>query len=149
MEAAALALLVLVPVLDQPGPLRLVAVGTGEATVEWSLDGLVVANTTDGVAATIQAPAGEHTITARSTAQGRWTALVRPDPSGAALQSVPAWTATWEGGVATPSPPPGPALGLGAAATGGLAAVWLAVRRRQGRRAGTRVEAECEPAHGP
>lgn len=149
MEAAALALLLLAPVLDEPGPLRLVAVGTGDATVEWSLDGLVVANTTDGVAATIEASAGEHTVTARSTAQGRWTALVRPDPTGAGLQSVPAWTATWEGGAASAASPPTQAMGLGAAATGGLAAVWLAVRRRRGRRAGTRVEAECEPAPGP
>jgi hypothetical protein len=149
MEAAALAILVLAPVLDEPGPLRLVAVGTGDAVVEWSLDGLPVANTTDGVAATIQAPAGEHTVTARSKATGRWTALVRPDPQGAGLQSVPAWTATWEGSAPPAPPPPVHAMGMGAAAAGGLAAAWLAVRRRRGRRAATRAGAEGSPAHAP
>ena len=143
MEAAALALLVLAPVLDEPGPLRLVAVGTGDAIVEWSLDGLPVANTTDGVAATIEASAGEHTVTARSKAQGRWTALVRPDPTGAGLQSVPAWTATWEGTPPGPAATPFHAAGIGAAATGGLAAAWLVGRRRKGRRAGVGGEPEC------
>lgn len=133
--AAALAILVLSPVLDEPGPLRLVAVGTEAEPVEWWLDGVAVANTTDGVSASVQATAGEHTVTARSMARQGWSALVRSEPRTTALQPVPAWTATWEGGAPTDVASPAlPAWSASVGAASAFALGWGGVRWRRSRR---------------
>jgi hypothetical protein len=91
------AALLLQPVLSEAGPLRVVAVGTGDDPVQWSLDGVDVATTTDGQAARIDASAGRHELWARSASDGHWRALARPEasPPGGA-QVVTAWTAVHE-----------------------------------------------------
>ncbi|MFA5943667.1 MAG: hypothetical protein WC876_04280 [Candidatus Thermoplasmatota archaeon] len=97
MSPLLLAALLLHPALADDGHLRLVAVGTGDEAVEWSLDGEVVARTRDGEAARVAASAGPHELWASSASEGRWRVLARPDdrpPAGAEL--VPAWTAVHE-----------------------------------------------------
>jgi hypothetical protein len=99
------ATLLLHPALAEDGHLRLVAVGTGDEAVEWSLDGAVVARTGDGEAARVPVLAGPHELWASSASEGRWRALARPDgrPAGGA-EAVPAWTAVHEP-VSSPSRP--------------------------------------------
>jgi class 3 adenylate cyclase len=96
------AALLLQPVLAEDGPLRLVAVGTGDHPVEWTLDGRPVARTGDGEAARVEASAGPHELWASSAARGHWRVLARPDPAvlGGA-EPVAAWTAVHEA-----EPPP-------------------------------------------
>ena len=94
---ALVAVLVLQPVLDADGPLRVVATGVGEHEVVWLLDGQEVARTGDREAATLAVPAGPHELRAVSNATGRWTAMARPDGEAAGATYVPAWTATAEG----------------------------------------------------
>jgi hypothetical protein len=92
-----LAALLLHPALADDGHLRLVAVGTGDATVEWSLDGVVVAHSADGEAVRVEAAAGPHDLWASSPSDGRWRALARPDDRPASgAEVVPAWTAVHE-----------------------------------------------------
>ncbi|HUR25823.1 MAG TPA: hypothetical protein VM327_07415 [Candidatus Thermoplasmatota archaeon] len=92
-----LASLLLHPALSDDGHLRLVAIGTDGETVEWSLDGAVVAHTGDGEAAVVSASSGEHELWATSAAEGRWRALARPDDRPAAgAEVVPAWTTEHE-----------------------------------------------------
>lgn len=91
------AALLLHPAFAADGHLRLVAVGTGDSGVAWTLDGVEVAHTGDGQAASVPVTAGGHELWATSAASGRWRALARPEtanPSGAV--SVPAWTAVHE-----------------------------------------------------
>jgi hypothetical protein len=88
------AAVLLQPVLADDGPLRVVAVGTGDDPVDWTLDGRLVATTADGEAASVPASSGPHELWATSRSDAAWRALARPDPSspgGAA--AVPAWTA--------------------------------------------------------
>lgn len=88
------AAVLLQPVLAEDGPLRLVAVGTGDDVVDWTLDGRLVATTGDGEAASVAASAGPHELWATSRSDAAWRALARPDgasPGGAT--AVPAWTA--------------------------------------------------------
>ncbi len=118
-----LASLLLQPNLDAPGALRLVAEGTGEAPVEWRIDGALLAVTVSGEAASIYLDAGRHDVWVTSDATGRWRALVRPEPDprdGASF--VPAWTEVHD---PAPGRSPVPALlvpGLLVAAAVGLAA---------------------------
>lgn len=91
------AALLLQPVLAADGDLRLVAVGTGDVAVEWTLDGRLVATTRDGEAASVPAGAGPHELWATSRADGTWRALARPDGAAAGgAGAVPAWTAVHE-----------------------------------------------------
>lgn len=119
MIALLMAALLLHPALAEDGHLRLVAVGTGDEPVEWSLDGEVVAQTSDGEAARVPAPAGPHDLWASSASGSRWRALARPDgrPAGGA-EVVPAWTAVHEPAAAHDRPtwllPVGAALGSAA-----------------------------------
>lgn len=97
MSPLLLAALLLQPTLAEDGHLRLVAVGTGDETVEWSLDGAVVAVTADGEAARVPASAGPHDLWVSSDSEERWRALARPDDRPiAGAEVVPAWTAVHE-----------------------------------------------------
>jgi hypothetical protein len=119
--AGLFAALLLHPALADDGHLRLVAVGTGDEPVEWSLDGEVVARTRDGEAARVPASAGPHELWVSSASEARWRALARPDDRSAegGAEVVPAWTAEHE-----PAPEPaGPAWLLPAGAAVGSAAV--------------------------
>ncbi len=102
--------------------LRLVSEGTGEAPVEWYLDGEHVATTRDGQPISIPIDAGEHVLHAASDETGFWQVLARPDPTmpGQATY-VPAWLAQNEPGAVTKEVPTwiGPAL-LGAVGLVGL-----------------------------
>lgn len=88
--------LVLQPVLAEDGALRLAATGVGDAEVTWLLDGAEVARTADREATVVAVAAGVHELRAVSEAQGRWTAMARPDGSGDGAAYVPAWAATHE-----------------------------------------------------
>lgn len=97
--AVLLSALLLHPVMSDDGHLRLVAVGTGDEPIEWSLDGAVVATTRDGEAVRVPASAGPHELWASSASEERWRALARPDDgpaAGAGAEVVPAWTAVHE-----------------------------------------------------
>ncbi len=86
--------LVLQPVLDESGDLRLASRGTDDAPVTWLLDGIPVGQTRDGTALTISVPAGTHTLHALSDHDGSWTIMARSDPApwtGATY--VPSWSA--------------------------------------------------------
>ncbi len=116
---ALVAVLVLHPALAADGPVRVAATGVGDAEVAWMLDGLEVARTGDREAAVVQVAAGAHELRAVTLADGRWTAVARPDGEAAGAAYVPAWSATHEPAPG-PSPPgrawldrPPLALGLG------------------------------------
>lgn len=126
---ALVAVLVLQPVVDADGPVRLVATGVGPEEVTWLLDGVEVARTGDREAAVVHATAGPHELRAASNATGRWTAMARPDGEAHGAAYVAAWSATHEGvglaaagsGRSWPQAPP-LALGLGVLAL--LLAAW-------------------------
>ena len=130
--AAAVVVLLLHPVLDADQPLRLVAADVGEAVVVWELDGVEVARTGDREAVTTLVRAGEHELRASSAADGRWTAMARPDGAAEGAAYVNAWVATHDGSVPQgaasgpvdgsgwPVPPLPVALALGAV----LLAAW-------------------------
>lgn len=126
-------LLALHPVLDEPTDLRLVATGTGDDPVTWTLGGEDVAVTGDGEAARIPVPAGEHTVQAATDHEGTWRALVRPDPSGPGVAYVDGWSA-----VHTPTPSAGdpwwPPLDPVPVALGAMGLVLLLVPRRRPKR---------------
>ncbi len=88
-----LGVLVLQPVLDTEGPMRLVASGVGDEPVRWIVDGHWVATTRDGQAARVHLAAGPHHVEAQSAAAGTWRALARADPEGPSWLAVPAWSA--------------------------------------------------------
>lgn len=135
VAALLVATLMLQPFLAEPGPLRLVAVGTGPDTVEWSLDGAVVATTRDGEAAHVNASAGEHSIVARTAHEGPWSALVRSEPAGPGIEYVPAWTAHWDAPVTSASRVPAQGLPLAPMGAGlllaGAALAWRRMARAE------------------
>ena len=100
---ALVAVLVLHPVLDADGPVRVVATGVDGHEVVWLLDGQEVARTGEREAATLQVPAGPHELRAVSNATGRWTAMARPDGEAAGAAYVPAWSATHDGSPLAPA----------------------------------------------
>ncbi len=97
-----LALLLLSPTLAADAELRLVSTGTGDAPVEWHLDGVWVATTNDTTPATVPVAAGAHELTAASAAGGPWTVLARPEPDAPGVSYVPGWTATYAPGPPVP-----------------------------------------------
>lgn len=101
MSAALVVVLLLQPVLDEAGPMRLVAADVGDAEVVWSLDGVEVARTHDREAAVVDVAAGSHELRAASTASGGWTALARPDGVGDGATFVQGWVAVHEATDAT------------------------------------------------
>lgn len=131
MMSALAVVLLLQPVLAEPSEVRLIAAGTGDDVVQWTVDGEHVATTKDREAAVVILGAGTHRIEAQSEAPGVWTAVARPvaPPGSAGLTFMPAWSATSHG---RPEPRPTPTadwlpiLGLG------LAVIGAAVVRRTG-----------------
>lgn len=122
--------LVLHPVLDEPATLRLVASGTDDAQIAWSLDGEPVATTRGREATRVQVGPGEYTLRAETPHDGTWRALARPEPTGDGWTYVPAWTAVHDPD-ADHAPPDAPWLDpvpLGLAAVGAL--LVLLPRRR-------------------
>ncbi|MEK6986291.1 MAG: hypothetical protein AABX89_07910 [Candidatus Thermoplasmatota archaeon] len=121
--AFVVATLVLHPVLDEAGPVRLVATGLDDELVLWRVDGRAVGTTADGEAMVLMLSEGAHRIEAQSAATGAWQALARSDPQEAGWSAVPAW----HGERPAVQPIPGEStLALGAALAG--AALWA--RRR-------------------
>jgi len=114
--SATLAVLLLHPILAEPGALRLVASGTGMDTVEWWVDGNVVGVGVEGSALTVNVTAGEHSVVARTVWPGPWEIMARPDPHAPGLTGTPAWTASspglWPDDQAIPTPWLLPLLGL-------------------------------------
>lgn len=134
-----LAVLLLHPVLDHDGDLRLVAAGTGEDDITWHVDGVRVGTVGDREPLVVAVAAGAHDVSATSPATGRWTALARPEGTPDGAQYVAAWTATHE---AEPAPArsarqvPWLPVGLGVAAalllvTPGRRGLEAARRRRR------------------
>jgi hypothetical protein len=93
---AVAALLLVQPVLEEPGTLRLVATGP-PGPVEWSLDGQEVGATPARQALTVQAAAGPHTVVARTGQTGPWQVVARLDAPGPGIAYASAWTASSAG----------------------------------------------------
>jgi hypothetical protein len=90
-------MILLEPVLDEPGTLRLVGDGT---PIHWSLDGQSLGWASGAEPVEVQAGAGRHEVWAEG-AQVR-LALARAEPSGSLdARWVPAWT---EAAPAQPAP---------------------------------------------
>ena len=85
--------LVLYPVMDEDGSLRVVATGLADESANWYLDGHLVATTTDRQAAKIWASAGVHELVA-TAGPDQWLAMARHDPPVATgALYVDSWTA--------------------------------------------------------
>lgn len=123
--AFVVATLVLHPVLDEAGPVRLVATGLGDEPVLWRVDGQAVGTTADGEAKVVRLSEGAHVVEAQSAATGAWQALARSDPQGDGWSAVPAW----HGEHPAAQPIPGEStVALGVALAG--AALWARRRLR-------------------
>jgi len=107
-------MIVLAPVLDDPGDLRVVATGTGDEAITWSLDGVQVAQTHDREAAAFHAGAGRHRLTAQSPSRTAWMAMARLVPRGDGFALAPSWSghASGQPPVVIPSGSAAAALGL-------------------------------------
>lgn len=90
---ALLVVLLLQPVFEEDGTLRLVATGVGSDEVVWSVDGREVGRTHDREALEVALDAGAHNVTAASKAQGDWQAVGRKGGVADGAAFVPAWTA--------------------------------------------------------
>lgn len=123
MMWAVAALLLVQPVLEEPGDLRLVATGP-PGPVEWLVDGQEAGRTAAREALTVAAAAGPHAVVARTAHAGPWQVVVRLDAPGPGIAYTPAWTASSPG--EGPRPIPGlsaPLLALAVlAAAAGLRA---------------------------
>lgn len=94
--ALAATLVVMSPVLSEPGPLRLAA-SSEAGPVTWSLDGLEAGTSEPGHALTVDAAAGAHTVVATSaSATPGWRAIVRPDAKAGHAGGA-AWVPSWMG----------------------------------------------------
>jgi hypothetical protein len=121
--SVALVALLLAPYLVEAGPMRLVSDGTGDLPVTWLLDGIEIANTTDGNPVVIDMAAGSQSLWAVTAFQEEWQVLARPEPQGPGVTYVTAWTARHE-----PEPiqeePPRWWLPAGLAAVGAALLAW-------------------------
>ncbi len=140
MNLLLMAMLVVHPVVDEPTDLRMVAVGV-DGEVTWTLDGDVVARTTDREAATVHVDAGSHELIARSDTDAAWEIMARPEPRGEGAAYVPAWTAKHE---PTPAQADGLRSWLWLIAAGVAAAALVVVPRVRDARRG-----RCEAAINP
>ena len=145
--AALLSALFLQPVLDEPTPLRLVALG---ADVSWELDGLVVARTQDGQAATVLVDQGSHELWVTSQERNDWQAFARPEPVG---HEGAAFVAGWSARHEAPADGDGGAGWFAPLALAGLGVALLAFPRWRTRKNGA-ADSEAEapeqalPGHG-
>lgn len=96
MMLAVAALLLVQPVLEEPGTLRLVATGP-PGPVEWIVDGKEVGATPSREALTVPVEAGPHAVVARTAHTGPWQVMVRLDAPGPGIAYTPAWTASSHG----------------------------------------------------
>ena len=103
------ALLLVQPVLEQPGTLRLVATGP-PGPVEWLVDGREAGSTPARQPLAVPAAAGPHVVVARTARTGPWQVVVRLDAPGPGIAYAPAWTASSTGD--GPRVIPGPAAPL-------------------------------------
>lgn len=92
MMWALAALLLVQPVLQDQGNLRLVAVGP-EQPVTWVVDGHEAGVTAAREPLVVPVGAGPHAIVARTGHAGPWQVVVRLDTPGPGISYVPAWTA--------------------------------------------------------
>ncbi len=119
-------ILLLQPVMDEPGYARFVADETDGLTV-WQLEGAVVGTTVNREPLRIWLDAGAHNVTARATGDG-WIAMVRPEPTVAGAHAVPAWSAEAPASARVPDAPlvtPGSVI----ASLGAVGLAWVLVRR--------------------
>ncbi|MES2154675.1 MAG: hypothetical protein V4510_06015 [bacterium] len=112
------AVVILHPVLAEPGDVRLVAAGTGGASTEWAVDGAHVASTADREAAVVHLQAGGHRIEAESHASRAWIAIARVVPAQPGLAYVPSWSGGAAGEATRPIPVDLPVVGVAVAAAG-------------------------------
>ncbi|MCA1819706.1 MAG: hypothetical protein LC620_06635 [Halobacteriales archaeon] len=124
MMWAVAALLLVQPVLEEPGTLRMAATGP-PGQIEWLVDGQVVGATPAREALTVAAGAGPHAVVARTEHTGPWRVMVRLDAPGPGIAYVPAWTAS--------SPGDGPRVipGPSAALLAGVLALVAGVRAKR------------------
>ncbi|MGB1698054.1 MAG: hypothetical protein ACPHK8_06610 [Thermoplasmatota archaeon] len=106
-----MAILLLQPVFDDAGTMRLVS----DADTEWMVDGESVGSTLAHEALELDVAAGAHEVVASSGTNGAWTVLARPVVAGEGATYVPAWTASSTGEVVSNDWPAWVALGLGLA----------------------------------
>lgn len=88
--------LLLQPVLDADAELRLAASATDGHDVHWYVDGVLVATTASGGAATVPFHAGTHDVWAITDHGGPWRAIVRPTGpiDGGDVAYVEGWSAS-------------------------------------------------------
>lgn len=104
-----LAILVVQPVFDEPGTMRMVS----DAETEWMVDGEIVGQTAAHEALELPVSAGQHEVTASSDTRDAWNVLVRPVKSGPGANYVDAWTASATATQGGANWPPWVAMGLG------------------------------------
>ncbi|HUR61091.1 MAG TPA: hypothetical protein VM286_01835 [Candidatus Thermoplasmatota archaeon] len=90
------ALLLVQPVLEQEGTLRLVAAGP-EAPVTWIVDGREAGTVAAREPLAVPVAAGPHAVVARTEHAGAWQVVVRLETPGPGISYVPAWTAASPG----------------------------------------------------
>lgn len=104
-----MAILMVQPVFDEPGTMRLVS----DAEVEWHVDGELVGTTIAQEALELPVEAGEYEVIAKSEATGKWTILARPAVASEGATFVPSWTAHQTGSSEAVHWPAWVALGAG------------------------------------
>lgn len=96
MTWALAALLLVQPVLEEPGTLRMVAAGPS-GPVDWIVDGREVGATRSREPLALEVGAGPHAVVARTEHRGAWQVVVRLDRPGPGIAYVPAWSASSPG----------------------------------------------------
>jgi hypothetical protein len=124
MMWALASLLLVQPILEEPGTLRLVATGP-PGPVAWLVDGHEVGSAAARQPLSVQAGAGPHAVVARTERSGPWQVVVRLDQPGPGIAYTPAWTATSPGDA--PRVVPGLSVALVGAAL--AAAAWAQSKR--------------------
>ncbi|MEA3203295.1 MAG: Penicillin-Binding Protein C-terminus Family [Thermoplasmata archaeon] len=124
MMWALAALLLVQPVLEEPGTLRLVATGP-PGPVEWLVDGQSVGSAAAREPIAVQAGPGPHAGVARASHSGPWQVVVRLDKPGPGIAYAPAWTASSAGD----GPRVIPGLSLGVVGAALAAAAWAQSKR--------------------
>lgn len=148
--AAAVVVLLLHPVLEDDGPVRLVAAGVGETEVRWTVDGVEVALTRDREAAVLVLAAGAHEVRVAGPADRPWQALARPDGAADGAAYVPAWSAAHEPAAKDPERQGGvPPLPLALALAAAVLLLWPNRRDRSSLRRNRSQRGRGRRAQGP